>query len=343
MISNRFLNFGVVFLWVALSACPSPGVETGNPQIPGRKITGVIDEDSPASLLTTATKVHRYTAMQLSAEDCEDLDEVEARAIDLSGNVTADVVSGNFEMTVDPEKTYTFLAKSDGNYCGILYYDHSIQGVCRAPNRIYVVPGNDDIDLGVLGISSHFGLQVSTYPAVTEDRDGDGTVDAYDSDMNGDGVTDFDGNYDGFINPFDSSDTTTMAVCDLESIVGSETGELGTVTANSGQVILILTPNQGLRNFDVGEVTIHNVDDSETVAFASVGSLEDSAQDDSIQLVLTLGSNKDYVLTLPAGSFTCADGIEQTREITYYFRVVDYGVIYSCDESVENDDDSSDY
>jgi hypothetical protein len=322
---------GLCILLSIFSCTPNPGVETGNPQIPTRKISGALDE----STLINPVNLRRLAAPQLNLlEECADPSEIEARALDLSGVETADIIDHQFEISVDPEKVYTFVTKSGSTYCGILTFMPQNHGVCADPFRVVVGPSDEDIDLGTLQFDVYGSFQVETLPSLTLDTDNDGTVDVFDGDANGDDMADFDSNYDGFIDLTNSSETGSPDSCDLLNIASSGvdlTSLIGTVTTTNEVQTLGLTATQDILQLDISAMTLFNVDEGTQQDFSEVGSV--TATSSEITLTLALDNDVDYVLIIPAGSLSCADDSTQEREITYYFRPVEYGLIYACGDT----------
>lgn len=320
-------------LAVFASACSNInlGVETGNPN--GRIIQGKFDDagesDSASSALTYGG-LPRLTNLSSSCNNPGIL-EVEARATDLSDKVRATISNDRFEVTVDPEKTYVFVIFGDDEPCGYVIFDQVDDIATDRPERAIVGPGTEDVDLGTLiQYSDTFVMAwaASDNPATASDIDGDGTADASDDDVNGDGILDFDGNYDGFINVEDPSDTDIPTACDILTMQGSELAEVGTVTKNA-TAELVLTFTQGVAAFDASEATLNDVDTEEETPLFSAA--EVTTDGDNAIVSLNVTSDHDYLITFPIGSFSCNDGSEQTREISHYFRVVDTGIACSPD------------
>lgn len=309
-----------------LACTENPGVETGNPQIPTRKVTGLFDDTATNPALNKKFLYSEYPP------ECEDPSEIEARPLDYSETITADVIDHTFEISVDPEKSYTFVTKQNDTYCGILAYSPLTQDVCADPYRVVIAAGDEDIDFGLLNISSYGSFEVQTHPAITNDRDGDGAVDAYDSDANNDGIEDFDGNFDGLVDFENVSDGTSLGVCDISSLESSGTSLIGTLVDTGGTQEIMGTVSDSIDAIDSSGWYLYDVDTGETLDFTdSVAGIEFA--DAAFSLSLALASDHDYVLTIPEGSVTCAGDLTLSREVSYYFRVVEFGVDYACGSS----------
>lgn len=329
VVSCRYASMFVWCLSLLTSGCalPSLGVETGNPN--GRIIQGKFDDagnseaTSVLALSGAGTSGARLTDLSSACNNAATL-EIEARATDVSGSVRAPIENNQFDVSVEQDKAYVFVVFGDDDPCGYVVFNDSEDITTQRPERAVVGPGTEDIDLGTLfQYSDTFvaAWAASDNPAMISDIDGDGLADARDDDVNGDGVIDFDGNYDGFINVEDVADTTVAGDCDILTILGRERAETGTVTKN-GTADLILTATRDFAAFDGGKATLYDVDGGE---FVDVGS-SFLVDDDTATISLDVTTDRDYVLTLPVGTFSCTGGTSQEREVSTYFRVVDVGI-----------------
>lgn len=308
------------FIFLNCSSTENAGIETGNPNV--KTVSGKFDVDS-----IDGNSFLQSTSNLATQENCgSSINNVQARATDLSETLTA-VIQDNytFEMQVDANIAYYFVIYQDSTPCGYLTFPDT---VCDFEKRAIVGGGTENVNLGTITYSAQYYTENN--PSESLDYDDDGIVDAFDDDMNGDGIEDFDGNYDHFINVLDSTDTASEGQCDFTDIQGEEIETFGTITVGNNGGTLVLTTNQEPTSFETSGMTLYNVDDEQDENVTEAAFIATDFPNNEIRIALDVDINKDYVLTIPIGSLSCTDGAALEREVRYYFRTTASSVSFAC-------------
>lgn len=315
-------SLALLLIFAPFFSCVNTGVETGNPIT--RYVIGKFHNETTSSQLVKSAQKYAEN----STEYCEiyDLITIEARATDLSVITTGSILNGEFKMKIDSDKAFVFsVFGRNKKPCGYLVFDN--EDDFKRKRRAIIGAGAENIDLGNIIQKNYFSFYVENDPAKITDADGDSITDFFDEDINGDGLIDFDGNYDDFINVNDPTDLMQSEVCDFQSIEGEQRAEYGTVSLDFERGTLVFLANQEIKNIDLNKMSLYNVDLNENDTTLSNSSL--TLTGTTAKLTLELLPENDYVLTLPAKTLSCESGDFLNREIQLYFRATAFGQAFS--------------
>lgn len=302
----KFKNLFLAFFCTIFMSCTNAGTEIGNPTLTTRDVTGILSDTSDTALLrvesdeTSCPEENGAITVVFRERGGERL-EVEPE-------------DGVFTGSLERDRRYEIIFEQDGEECGYLVYE------TRQPQaglRVTLGRGLVDIDLGSIVDLGNGVFVPENNPSNFCDDDEDDVSDTDDDDDDGDGFDDDDTDFDGYIDWFDDEgeqDPDGEIGCRVERVYPSRTSGMELDESGAGELAIHL--DQEISDVENADIQILDANDNVVIDGLADDVLEIGGSGRNLEAEVTLEPFTDYVLVIPAGTFTCNDEfptLEETR------------------------------
>lgn len=230
---------------------------------------------------------------------------------DAAGERLTWAIDGNaFEFEVETEQTFRLFLTQDETTCGELHYSEtqSWSGL-----KTIIGFGEGDVELGELTFYDNGLIFAANDPARSTDHDGDGVIDAEDSDVNGDGQQDADLDYNGLIDwsefePEQAASLPTADACDVLFLWPSHHSPfLVSRATHIGRIVMHISDE--VESVTAKAMRLLDQDNKPVAAPFTKTWLADTPTGPAIAIeTIPLNLRVPYTLIVPPGSFTCEGG-----------------------------------